>query len=507
MNAKKQRRIVFYLFLLSVLSILIGCSNYKSFDEGELGVEVKNNCIRSWDLPYKSGEKIDIELLNNNGLLVTESNEGYHITKLNKDSGSSPQKYLKLECGDYYDWYKNNQLLVFGDKKNNKYIHLVDFENLTLVYTQEIDTKKYGDINIPGQYVIHDKILFFSSDFQIERYSYSHTVGDTTYTYRIPYLKSFRYNFNLLNIDNGRLKTYAGISEKSLGDLNGICEETFSKAISSALSKADPLAELENLDEILATYKEIAKNINIDELLKNIEDKKAKDREYDVQNYLYYIEKCFIVNNNKILVFSLKNNLDWIKNYAMDLNAGVSSIQQYTARELAEMFPNELVLKYVTPKKKTEKDKDIVISGKSYKLDDMAIFTDGIVLAVRESDKKAKYSQVLSVDQQMEKIWSYQVETPYIIGNLIPDNLHNIVYFPGLSHEKKYILLGLNIKNGEIHSTLPANFFIQKIEGKSYISVTGTKLDFENEMIYIHDKKNNRIICSNFPQTKAPHLE
>jgi hypothetical protein len=459
---KKIWRFKPFPFLMSViLGAAFGCSQYKSFEEGELGVLVAQNRLWTTTLPYKSGEGIDIALAND-GLLVSESNSGYHLARIKLHSNRNPytHSYIRLDHGNYHERIGDDRLLVIGAEKDDRHIALLDYESLHLQYAKTVSLLKRGDFAVPSYKIIGEKIVFYNSDFKIGRYPL------VNYTY--PFIVWARYDIQIVDLETGRISVFANIEPSSLGTLEGI---TASSLLEAKVGKT------ENLD-----------------------------------SHIYYIEKMFLVNQEQTLVFTLTNPKDYKLHYTMNLRGGEASIRQHTASELAFLYPTELTVTKSKRKVEEEKtrDKDLTlhcaITPTAYRVDEAAFFSEGLILLARRSKETAVQSDVVSVDLSMECNWRYEVKIPQYAGALISDYQNHVVYVPDYSDHKKLLLRGLRTKDGAIQPGLPANFKMQKRNEQSFLTVVGTTFDFENGRFYIHDLPNNAIVCSKLPSQKFSSL-
>ena len=455
--------IVLLLFSISFL-LYSGCQDseqnlFKSFEKNERGELIERNQLWSVDLPYETSGQVTLDIVKNGELLITESNQGFHLTKIVSDSGTMVDQplHLKLEHGTSHEWLDETHLLVTedDDKSGNKYIYLIDYTNFEPKQTKIIRTGKRGDFVIPGRKRHDDKIIFYNADFKIDRYD--KYVGNMHY--RIPYIKSVRYNFYIWSIEDNSLLTFEKISENSLGTLDGISMMSYSNAIE--------------------------------------EDSKS------LENYLFYVDNVFLVNQNQTMIFTLATPAKISMHYSLDLNQGISSIKQHTAEELASLYKSELTVKVAKQENedKSPQSGDLVISGIAYEIDNMAIFSDIIILLGRKvQDKFLKPTYVLGVDGEMKEKWSYKIETSYNVNTLITDKVNNIVYVPDQSSNRKLFLRGFQVENGAIQPGIPANFIVQKKNDMRFLSVSCTKFDFKNERVYIYDRNNSRIIFAKLPK-------
>ena len=501
-----------FLICTALPMLLTGCSDrdeYQSYKDSSLSQKVEGHIAWSSELPFKGSAKLAIEVVNDEELLISDPGKGYQLVKIGRTSGLVQKKYLRLDSGSQHSWC-GGRLLVSSEKKGRTIFHMVDYENLERRYTSTISHKKQGDLSIPGRRLSDNTLVLFYSDFEIKRYSHTDYIAQMKYT--IPYLKSAKFSFYLLSVDNGRVRKYEDIQDSRLGDLKGTC--------SSSFTAAKRRAEMPQYDKMVEDFPDVER------LLKDLPERqqselarllplKEKYRKYDLQDYLYYIEKVFLVNDAGTLVFVLANHLEDRHFYAMDLRKGIPSIEEHGAMELAALY-DELTVKFEErqdDEEAKEKNKGYVkISGVEYKVDDVAFFREAIIIAGRtrtnaereptgrwaRSRKRAIPSTIVCVDFDMKRKWQHPFKMPHRVGELIKDYSGDIIYVPAISSKNKYILVGLNVHDGSQTNSLPANFRTKTISKKSYLFPTGTHYDFGNGKLYIHDIKKNTIICSTF---------
>jgi hypothetical protein len=512
MSKRNSYHEVCCFFICIALAMLVaGCSDrdeYQSYTDGNLSQKVEDQIAWSSELPFKGSTNLAIEAVNDTELLISDPGNGYQLVKIDRTSGLVRNGYLKLGSGSEHCWC-GSSLLVSSEKKGQTIFHMVDYKSLERRYTTTISHKKQGDFSIPGQDLTDNTLVLFYSDFKIKRYSYTDYAAQMQYT--IPYLESAKFSFYLLSVGSGQVRKYEGIQVSSLGDLRDICSKSLTAAKTRSMT---PLFDQTFKD--LPDAKELMKQLSEkqqSEALALLQSLKKTSGEYEMQDYLYYVEKIFLVGNARTLVFVLANHLEDRHFYTMDLQEGTPSIEEHTAVELALLY-DELTVKF-EERQHGEEEKSrgyIKISGQEYKADDVALFRDTIVFAARtrtEAEreptgiwagmrKRVIPSTIICVGFGMERKWQHPFNMPHCVGELIKDYSGDIVYVPSSSSENKYMLVGLNVRDGSQANSLPANFRTKMISQKSYLFPTGTYYDFDNGKLYIHDIKKNTIVCSTF---------
>ena len=475
---------------------------YQSYSEGDMAREVEDHVVWSSELPFKGSDKLAIDVVDNDELLISDSESGYQLAKIVRSDGSVSKKYLKLRSGTKHSWYAG-RLMISAVEDGTTTFHMVDYDKLERRYSSTIDHNKQSDFSIPGQRVSSKTLILYYSDFNFRRYEYSDYIRQMKYS--IPYLEQAQFSFYLLDLDNGQILKYENIQDNRLGNLNGICVRSLAAAKNHSML---------SVPETLQADKFLKDNPEFGKLLKEWRRREGlpeEPSEYDLEDYLYYIENVFLVDSGRKFVFVLANHRKDHHYYVMDLKEGTRSIEERSALELALLY-DELTVEY-DEKRKDEKGRGYVkISGMEYKIDHVAFFHGGIIFAARtRADeqmettglwarfRKQRFpSRVIRVGLNMDRKWEHKFEIPHRIGELIEDNYNNVIYVPCISSQNKYVLLGLNVDDGSLRGSLPANFRTDIIRNNSYLYVSGTEYDFRNRKMYIHNLEKNAIICSKF---------
>jgi hypothetical protein len=475
---------------------------YQSYSEGDMAREVEDHVVWSSELPFKGSDKLAIDVVDNDELLISDSESGYQLAKIVRSDGSVSKKYLKLRNGAKHSWYAG-RLIVSAVKDGTTTFHMVDYDKLERRYSSTINHNEQSDFSIPGQRVSGKTLILYYSDFNFRRYEYTDYMKQMKYS--IPYLEQARFSFYLLNMDNGQILKYEDIQDNRLGHLNGICARALAAAKNHAMMSVPETPDIKQFLKDNPEFRRLMKEWRENEGLPE------EPEEYDLEDYLYYIENVFLVDSGRKFVFVLANHQKDRHYYALDLKEGTRSIEERSALEMALLY-DELMVEYDEKRKDGQGRGYVKISGMEYKIDHIAFFRGGIVFAARtradEQEEKtglwARFrkhrfsSRVIRVGLKMDRKWEQKFEMPHRIGELIEDHYNNIVYVPCISSENKYVLLGLNVDDGSPRGSLPANFRTDIISNNSYLYVSGTEYDFSDRKMYIHDIKKNAIVCSKF---------
>jgi len=313
----------------------------------------------------------------------------------------------------------------------------------------------------------------------LERESWS----DDVYQYEIPYVASSKYDLHVLNLLNGSVHSFPGLNSGSLDGLRRVISGCKGAVLSEARLRLPS---------------------------------SHSDKQKAINKYIYTLDQFFLVDQGRLLIFSLANLEDEKLYYSLDLTRAEGVPLLRAPSELAAKYPDELVVTERAHKNPFE-DRRLTVSGKQYRIERAALLPSGVVVLGQENlmsdypDSEPVYSDHRSVlgighsapeSDLFDRIWEYKLNYEGPIDDFIEDSKDGRVYFPELKESgwftTRFGVEGLAGTDGRSVEAIPANFKAHLKEGKlDEVRIVGTVVDFERDLLFIHDYEKNRLVCAN----------
>jgi len=461
--------------VLELLLFVAGCSRtkYQSFVESGFGEQVASRMRWEAKLPYQASDSLEIVSTSGGEVLLSDPQSQFHLTKIPLGPEGRPAGPLhrEIENGDVCERIGPGSLLVTGDRSRRKFITVVDAGNLTTRFSAALAFQPDADISVPGHKQIDDTLIYYRSNLAINHYSSS----DGVYEYSTPYVRDGVYDIHMVDLRTGETHSFEAIKSDSLPSL------------ASELAAAKLVAAAPRMPDISGVS--------------------SPSRRRVIDGAIYLLDQFFLMDEGRTLIFSLANLNDDRLYYLADVRRGAQSIESHSARELVERYPTELVSTPKQPKEKLDeaKSRDLDISGKVYSPDRFSVLSHGIVMLARVKLGEDRYSPNRFVvglrmgDEGvvgLERKWEYGLKHEMDIRSVLEDPYGNAVYFPEVDQEGALRLIGFDASDGRQLQGFPANFRIEKKDGKKLVQVVGTAVDFERNLLFLHDASKNRIVCA-----------
>ena len=411
-----------------------------------------------------------IERASGDDLLLSEAQDQFHLVRipLGKDGRPGVLSHLQLDRGDSCEILDDGLLLVTGKRDGKtRSVDLIDQEKLSVRLSALLPFTEAADFSIPGSTQVGDLVVLYQSTAKIEKQLLSG--GD--YDYEVPYVAWSKYDIHVLNTANGGVTSFPGLDSDSLPVVRDLVP----------LSKKEVLARNHTPPPFGLS---------------------PKRREVD--NYLYVLDQFFVVDQGKLLIFSLANLEGDKLYYSLDLTDGSRSPNLCTASELAAKYPEELVASKSSLGSNEEK-RQVTISGEKYLVERAALLPSGLVVVASRvvetgglyggDDERLSWRVIMGVKpaagpgaESLEHVWTYTPRYKGAIGNLLQDAKGGVVYFPELMEEgwftTRFKVQGLAAADGKEVAGFPANF---EEEGwadrkKKGLRIVGTAADFERNL-------------------------
>lgn len=474
MNKKRCFHLIVYVGFFSLL--MSGCTNtrYQSFMEEESGKLIQFRQHWEAPLPYKSGQDLVIENASGNELMLSEAQDGFHLVRMQLAGDGKPEdtKHFLLEHGENCEILDNGLILVSG-KRNDKTrsVALVDQKNLSRKFSYELPFSEETDFTIPGSRQVDDFIVLYQSAVEIDKYTWS----DASYRYTVPYVSNSKYDMHVVNLTNGESVSFPGLDSQAMTGLGELV----------ALSKKEAVSKTGSNSVIPGSKRST------------------------VNQYIYLLDQFFIVNKGTVLVFSLASLEGNMKlYYTLNLKEKGQTPELRSAAELSAAYPDELVASNRSSKNKDEQ-RQLTISGKKYRVERTAFLPSGLVVIAKETSDTSLLDGVNSNPKvimgarlvggsetgSLERVWEYRPKYEGTIVTLLTDSRGGAIYFPDSTESKSmFKVQGLNAADGKPVEGFPANF--KENTKERQLRIVGTAVDFQKNLLYIHDYEKNRIVCA-----------
>ncbi|MCX5801224.1 MAG: hypothetical protein NTX17_07560 [Candidatus Eisenbacteria bacterium] len=457
---------------------------YQSFAEAEQQQKVLKHTRWGVRLPYRSGKNVTIDLSQPAELLVYESGKDFHVVRIALNAKGAPEKtiYTKLSEGEQLHHLASGQLLVEAEKDNHAFVALLDPSTLKPFFSKEL---KYSDLSTSygaGNSVSFghwrqkgNVLIFYHNSIKIGRHSWN----SADHEYSVPYVVDCRYDFHLLDLTTLEVRSFVGLTPADLRPLGSLL-----KAGKSEIIENGPLYFLPDF----------------------FEDR----QDVPLHQYIYSLGKFFLVGDQKTLIFSLENEEGNTLYFSLDLRNPDAPPRWDLPKNFAALFPDELAL---TEAEKAErmKSQDIVVTDEhsdtlTYQPDQIELSPGGFVVVGCLKLGDDDYSKERSVagvqimeDGVMKQTWVYRLGHLYQLGPLLVDPAGQRLFFPDQGPEDRFRVVGLSAISGKEVSVFPANILLDRGNGDKAgrtLRIVGAAVDFQKGLIYIHDQKQNLILCA-----------
>jgi hypothetical protein len=482
---RKQRRL--NQIVCAAFSLLaVGCAeaSYHAAADGEAGESLASS--QRWEvrLPYESGRELSILNVSADEVLLSEGGDDFHLVRIQLDGAGRPasRKHQRLPHGDSCELLEGGLILVKGKQDAvTARVSVFEREGLSLRFSLALPVAAAADITTPASTQLGDVLILSQSAVKIDRLARS----DSAHRYQLPYIAWSKYDLHLIDLTSGKVTSLPRLESHSLPGLNALVAEG---------------------KERLAADQPLARSL--------------RSRQNEADAYVYLLDRFFLVDGGKQLIFSLSNLGGEKLYYSVNLTGGRLAPQLRTAAELASAYPDELVAKSRT---QIEGERRVYISGKAYRVRRTAFTRGGIVLlasevldipAASESGREVVGRNVIvgvrpkggPDDLSFEQSWVYVPKYRGDIGSFVVDDEGGAVYFPELLGKgwltDSFKVQGLSAADGRLLEGFPANFKETREtndRGKE-LSLVGASPDFRNRRLYVHDYENHRLVCAGLPE-------
>lgn len=453
--------------LAVVCALATACSDSKYQSFRDTGMQPWIDARRHWQftLPFKSGERLGILRIAPDDVLVFDPGKTLHVMRISRGPSGRQTIAAELDCGDAWTVLRDDLVLVTGPRDSSRRcVFLLDPKTLERRFASDLPFGSEGDITTEGSEIIANLLILHHSSVRIARIPWA----DGAYQYQVPYVAGAKYDLHVIDLQKGLIASLAEIDGGSLDRVGPVIAGSRDAVLAAITSRGPSTASERQL----------------------------------IRDHLYLFDEFFVVDNQRTLVFSLKNTAKKKVYYSFDLRRPRAAPQWHAADELAVRYPNELVSREMPDKMSGE----ITVSEKQYAVEHAAILTDGVVVTAREQGGIYEITHqtapltLLGISQDAGESWKLKWEQ-YLgdeSGDEVLEDPSRGVYVPSSEGGGRFSMRGFATVDGRPLPPFPANFRIAIGKGGKAASVrlAGTAVDFERRALYIHDRQANRIVCA-----------